>query len=193
MNSVESTESAELQKYLCRKCVFELATSCVTNQHATTVPARHMLRNSQWTFFRSTGIILGKASRFVNNTVSRGPWGEPSTCPPIKTKLLSIPISFWKINKIVGTNPPHTKVESWIAPGTSANLNVRTYYTWKIYLSLLSIFVSGREERLTLMDVHMFYAPSPELCLPGGNPGGLIERYGLWIWVTLRTCHTRPK
>ena len=42
MNSVESTESVELEKYFYKKCVFEPATSCITNQHATTVPARHM-------------------------------------------------------------------------------------------------------------------------------------------------------
>ena len=42
MNSLESTESVELDKYFCKKCVFEPATSCVTNQHATTVPVRHV-------------------------------------------------------------------------------------------------------------------------------------------------------
>ena len=35
MNSVESTESVELEKYFCKKCVFEPATSCVTNLQDT--------------------------------------------------------------------------------------------------------------------------------------------------------------
>ena len=38
MNAVESTESVELEKYFCNKCVFEHTTSFATNQHATTAP-----------------------------------------------------------------------------------------------------------------------------------------------------------
>ena len=42
MNSTESTESVESDKYFCKKAVFEPTTSCVTNQDATTEPAHHM-------------------------------------------------------------------------------------------------------------------------------------------------------
>ena len=42
MNSTESTESVEFEKYFCKKAIFEPPTSCVTNQDATTAPAQDM-------------------------------------------------------------------------------------------------------------------------------------------------------
>ena len=42
MNSTESTQSVEFDKYFCKKGVFEPTTSCVTDQHTTTAPAEHM-------------------------------------------------------------------------------------------------------------------------------------------------------
>ena len=41
MNSVESTESVEFEKYFCKKGVFEPATPCLTNQNANTASGIH--------------------------------------------------------------------------------------------------------------------------------------------------------